>query len=85
MDLNSVVDVVTGVVAGASVLSLALTKVFPKLAKVGPVLQFVSKLLRMLALNPKPADPGPAKPAVAKALVVRDPKTGKVVSVRVRK
>lgn len=69
-------------VGGASVLSLTVAKMFPKLRKFGPFLTALSKVLGMLALNHKPRDQGPAKPAVRKVRVLRDSKTGKVIGFR---
>lgn len=85
MDMFDIVTVAAEVVAGASVVSLGLAKVFPKFAKFGPVLTAVHKLLSLLALNHDKPDPGPAKSAVGKAKLVRDPKSGKVIGFKVRK
>lgn len=82
MEILDIVEVAAAVVSGSSVLALGLAKVFPKFAKFGPILSAVHKFLSALALNhDKPADPGPAKPAVAKVKLVRDAK-GKVIGVR---
>lgn len=82
MDLSDVVSVVTAVVTGASVLSLGLAKVFPSLGKFSPFLTAMAKVLKVLALNHRDRDPGPAKPAVRKVRVLRDPKSGKIVGFR---
>ena len=83
MDMHDLIVVAAEVIAGASVLSLGLAKVFPKFGKFGPFLTGIAKVLKLLALNHKDRqDPGPVKPAVGKVKVLRDPKTGKVVGFR---